>query len=555
VSQPASALLDGIRPYLLLLAICLALYLPGLASLPVMDRDEARFAQATRQMLESGDYVVVRFQDDLRAKKPAGIYWLQSAAVRLFSTPASTAVWPYRLPSLLAAVAAVLLTFRFASTLLDRRAALLAALALATSMVLAAEAHQATTDAALLACTTLAQGSLGLIYLQSRGGPRAPSWAWVALWLGIAAGVLVKGPLTPAIVLLTVLTLSIAQRQWGWLRELRPATGLLLVAILVVPWMWAVSHQTQGAFLTRAVQEDLLPKLIRGEEGHWAPPGTHALAAALTLWPASLYLLPALVHAWRQRTSPGMGFALAWAAPSWVMFELVPTKLFHYPLPLMPALTMVIGAWLAAASPGGLPRLAGHAWVVLWAGAGLLLAAVLVQLPVAYGAGFSAWSLPGAVAAVVTLPAAWWFSRRQADQQGLLVLAASAAIVQASLLVGLAPRAPALWVSQRAVATLRQTAPGAALAVAGYAEPSIVFQNGTATQLLSAQQAAAWVTQGGSRVALIEERELPTFTAALPEPDALAERAVIEGFDYSSGRQVRLHLLVPASRLSAGLLH
>src|SRR5438309_10281887 len=109
--------LSGWRPYALLAALCFALYLPGIAAIPPLDRDEARFAQASRQMLETGDFLRIRFQDEARNKKPAGIYWLQVAAVAAFSTPASAAIWPYRLPSLLGAMAAVLLTFAIGTAL------------------------------------------------------------------------------------------------------------------------------------------------------------------------------------------------------------------------------------------------------------------------------------------------------------------------------------------------------------------------------------------------------------------------------------------------------
>ena len=93
--------LRGIRPYALLCLLCLILYAPGLAAIPPLDRDEARFAQATRQMLETGDFIRIRFQDEARNKKPIGIYWLQAAAVGAFSSPESAAIWPYRVPSAL----------------------------------------------------------------------------------------------------------------------------------------------------------------------------------------------------------------------------------------------------------------------------------------------------------------------------------------------------------------------------------------------------------------------------------------------------------------------
>src|SRR5438034_2741472 len=96
----------GVRPYLVLAGLCLLLYLPGIAAIPPLDRDEARFAQATRQMLETGDFLRIRFQDEARNKKPAGIHWLQAAAVSAFSQPASTAIWPYRLPSVAGALIA-----------------------------------------------------------------------------------------------------------------------------------------------------------------------------------------------------------------------------------------------------------------------------------------------------------------------------------------------------------------------------------------------------------------------------------------------------------------
>ena len=72
--KPWMAESTGICPYMLLCLLCFTLYAPGLAAIPPLDRDEARFAQATRQMLETGDFVRVRFQDESRNKKPAGIY-------------------------------------------------------------------------------------------------------------------------------------------------------------------------------------------------------------------------------------------------------------------------------------------------------------------------------------------------------------------------------------------------------------------------------------------------------------------------------------------------
>ena len=173
---------QGWRPYALLGLLCLGLYLPGMNALPVTDRDEARFAQATRQMIESGDYLRIRFQDEARNRKPAGIYWLQALSVATLSGAEQSAIWPYRLPSLLGAVAAVFLTFALGRYLVGYPAAFLGAALLAGSLTLVAEAHLAKTDAVLLGLVSAAQLALGRIYCQARGRGKNPR----ALALGAA---------------------------------------------------------------------------------------------------------------------------------------------------------------------------------------------------------------------------------------------------------------------------------------------------------------------------------------------------------------------------------
>src|SRR3954447_25726156 len=112
------------------LILCgLLLFLPGFFNIPAIDRDEARFAQATKQMVESSDFVDIRFQDDVRYKKPVGIYWLQSAVLETASAlglpRAQLRIWIYRIPSLIGAVGAVLLTYWTALAFVTRRGAAL----------------------------------------------------------------------------------------------------------------------------------------------------------------------------------------------------------------------------------------------------------------------------------------------------------------------------------------------------------------------------------------------------------------------------------------------
>src|ERR1700677_1937227 len=217
-----------IRAVAFLLLCGLLLFLPGFFNIPPIDRDEARFAQATKQMVESGDFVDIRFQDEVRYKKPVGIYWLQSAAVEIASglglPRAQVRILLYRLPSLIGGLGAVLLTYWTALAFVTRRGAILAALLMCSSVLLGVEARLAKTDAMLLLTVVAAMGALARVYLSWQRGedPARPSWTWPAIfWTALAGGILLKGPLIVMFVVLTIATLAIFDRSATWLWRLR----------------------------------------------------------------------------------------------------------------------------------------------------------------------------------------------------------------------------------------------------------------------------------------------------------------------------------------------
>src|SRR6201991_5248030 len=150
----AFATASHLRAVAFLIAVSLISFLPGFINIPPVDRDEARFAQATKQMIESGDYVDIRYQDEVRYKKPVGIYWLQAGVVKIAENAgypqARTTIWLYRVPSLIGAIGAVLLTYWAALAFVSRRAAVLAGMILSASILLGVEARLAKTDAMLL---------------------------------------------------------------------------------------------------------------------------------------------------------------------------------------------------------------------------------------------------------------------------------------------------------------------------------------------------------------------------------------------------------------------
>jgi len=531
----------GWRGYGLLLLLCLGLYLPGLASLPVTDRDEARFAQATRQMLESGDFLHIRFLDEPRNAKPAGIYWLQAASVAALSDAGSNAIWPYRVPSLLGAVGAVLLTFEFGARLCGRPAALCGAALLASSLGLVAEAHLAKTDAVLLFCCVAAQGALAEIARAARGG--AVSWGWPFLfWTAEAAAVLVKGPVAPALALLTCLALVLAMRDARWLRQLRPLWGVPVFLAFVLPWLIAISLATSGAFLNQSMGHDFLGKIVGAQESHGAWPGTYLLLLPLTFWPGSLLLLAAGVGAWRERRDPAVRFLVAWAVPFWLVLELVPTKLPNYLLPAFPALALLAGRAAVDAS-ADLPAWGRHVVASLWGLLSLAVAGSLALAPHWLGQGFDAVEL-AAAAAVVVVAALAVRALRHAVTPGLALGAAVLALLVVPALAYEAPRLDRLWLSRAAAAMVARVVPrGAPVIVAGYDEPSLVFLLGSRTEILPPQQAAQALAKTPGALALVAGRASNAFAAAAAGAGMTAQAiGAVSGLNYSNGKTMTLTL-------------
>src|SRR3954466_8052388 len=265
------------RALVFLLLCGLVIFLPGFFNIPAIDRDEARFAQATKQMVETGDFIDIRFQDDVRYKKPVGIYWLQSAVVETASMlglpRAQLRIWLYRLPSLIGAIGAVLLTYWTALAFVTRRGAIFAGLILASSILLGAEARLAKTDAMLLLTVVAAMGALARVYLSWQRGedPEHPPWSWPAIfWTALAGGILLKGPLILMFAGLTIVSLAILDRNASWLWRLRPAWGLLWTLVLVLPWFVAILLRAGDAFFADSIGGDMLSKL-GAQESHGAP--------------------------------------------------------------------------------------------------------------------------------------------------------------------------------------------------------------------------------------------------------------------------------------------
>ena len=554
-AQPTSAPMRGLaaaldfaaashgRAVLLLLAFCLIAFLPGFFQIPPVDRDEARFAQATKQMVESGDYVDIRFQEEVRYKKPVGIYWMQAVAVKageaLGVPKAHSTIWLYRLPSLLGASGGVLLTYWAALAFVARRTAVLAALMMASSILLGVEARLAKTDAMLFMTSVAAMGAMARVYLSCRRTPELPiGWQMPAiLWTALGGGVLLKGPLILMFVGLTALTLSIADRSWRWIGKLRPVTGFVWLIVLVLPWFAAIVAKSGDSFFVQALGHDMLEKVTSGQEAHGAPPGLYLLLFWVTFWPGSILAGLAAPTVWMARREPGARFLLAWLIPSWIVFEAVMTKLPHYVLPLYPAIAILIAGIVEGR---GLFR---KAWLVRGTVGWFLFPAVIaIMVPVGFfvmsrDLGLVAW--PFAAAAVIFGLFAWWLYEVDGAERALLRGMVSSVFVGITVYAVMFPMLPALFPSALVAENVRASGcanPQLASTFA-YQEPSLVFLLGTGTRFTDGAGAAEFLNGGECRFALIDVRSERSFVQRADSVGlrySLSQR--IDGFNISNGK-------------------
>ncbi len=481
----------------LLLVLTLLAVLPAFTTLPPVDRDEPRFAQSSKQMVQSWNPIDIRFQDTTRYKKPVGIYWLQAATVAVTGSGANTAIWKYRLPSLAAVLLSVLLSASIAGLFGGRLAAAAAGLFMSGNFLLLVEGHLATTDASLLAAILASQAVLARLYAANaatgfdRQAPAPLSRrAQILFWAALGASVLLKGPIGPLVIGTTALVLALRHRRAGWLKALRPLNGLLILAIVILPWFLAITIKSGGAFWSESIGHDLMGKVAGAQENHGAPPGSYLTALWLTFFPASIALAVSLPAIWRHRATPGITFALAWAIPSWLLFEASPTKLLHYVLPLYPALALAAALVWEEVVQNPLRR-----WQKIVAALIAALGLVLLLAVAVYASDLGTLPIRPVALGGALLLAGFAFARTSFRMGHATAAALGLWLMGLGLTGGAltaAARVPELWPAPAIVALAPATAtcPLRPIVTDGYDEPSLVFLSAGGEKATTPQAAA-----------------------------------------------------------------
>lgn len=557
---------DALR-FVFLLVLVLWVYLAGNGRTQLFDRDEPRYAQCSRQMLQSGDWVVPRLYDKLRAAKPPGIYWCQACAMELFGDNAFAA----RFPSAVATVLVALLLGVGVWLEVGPRHALWSVFVLTSTLLMLWSGKNCLTDAVLLLCTTVGLGCIYLLW-RGRGG-------WVAV-IGLAAAVgcggIVKGPFILGVLAGTAIALLVLAWLERWANRragnaegpalvsasahsegtpgalgilLRVLVGVVIVAAIVLPWVYLVRHRAPE-FLT-AAKADAVQHLESGSEGHKGPPGYHLALIWATYLPWSLLLPLTIVVAVRNWRAPQTRFAIAAVLGTWVFVEILQTKLPHYILSAFPALSFLTADALVRCFNGERNDLT---WAPNARGLGIVATgfSLVVIGPWWLATKFHDYSWPALVSLTVfaifyaAVVGYLFFSRQPLP--AVLVMGLGSMGLAVMLFVVYLPQSQPLRLPIRVADVLKAngaTHPHDAV-MFEYKEPSLAFyQGGTIREYDESLQQLA-LTAGGPRWAVI-----PTWVwdGATPRTREAFEIVAppITGWDYSDGGKTA-HVMVVKRR-------
>jgi 4-amino-4-deoxy-L-arabinose transferase-like glycosyltransferase len=332
-------------PLALLLLAAAALLLPSLGLFPLFDVDEGAFSEATREMIEGGDWLSTTLNVLPRYDKPILIYWLQALSVQVFGL----GEFSLRLPSALAGLCWVGMVARFGIERWGLRPGLFAGAVTATSLGVVAMARAATADALLnaLLVATLLDLWHHLEAAQRGESGRAPLLR-AYLWAGL--GVLTKGPIAILIPAATALLFALTTGRWRQaLRAgLHPA-GWAVLAAVALPWYLAQWHVHGREFIDGFFVKHNLDRFGGPLEGHSGSVFYYVLVVPLLLLPWPALLAPVAAGTGRLwRESPAASrYLLCWFAFVLVFFSLSGTKLPHYALYGTTPLFLLAGRALA----------------------------------------------------------------------------------------------------------------------------------------------------------------------------------------------------------------
>jgi 4-amino-4-deoxy-L-arabinose transferase-like glycosyltransferase len=328
----------------------------------LIDRDEPRFAEASREIIERSDYVVAYFNNQPRLDKPPLTYWAQTVSYRIFGENDFAARFPSAVSAALIALSIFAWGRRIGGDKIGSWAAIIFTLSLQTFV----HGKAAVADMWLVLFVTLAHWSgyelIGLPRSQTDSTiqpfndltSRRPSFWWWTFYLSLAFGFLTKGPIawTP---LLTVGSTILLVRNLQLARRFKFMRGILFMLAVIALWGIPALTRTHGEFFAIGISRNVVGRSFATMEGH----GPNSLGMYLLLLPFYFITIFASFFPWSikipfltarlwRRQDKIDSYLIAGVVIIFVIFMLVTTKLPHYTLPAFPLLALLLARRLLA---------------------------------------------------------------------------------------------------------------------------------------------------------------------------------------------------------------
>jgi 4-amino-4-deoxy-L-arabinose transferase-like glycosyltransferase len=329
---------DSCRVLLFFFATAL-LYSLGNWTLPLIDRDEPRFAEASREMRQSGDFLVPRLNGRSRFDKPPLVYWCQVLAYDILGENDFAA----RMPSVLFAAFTALATLLYSDRIFGPRTGLWSGILLATSLQVFIHSRAAAADMPLVFFFLIATWSVW----ERLRNPESAFWFW-AFHLSLGLGFLAKGPVALLPAFFAPLQSILNHSPYRF--RVQPALqGTLIVFAVIGLWGLPALIATQGEYFQIGIGKHLIQRSLQPMESHGvAGFGGYLLFLPYYLviifigfLPWSFFLPRCARQLWAHR-EPDENYLTVPILIVFLVFTLIQTKLPHYVLPAYPMLAILV---------------------------------------------------------------------------------------------------------------------------------------------------------------------------------------------------------------------
>ena len=324
---PSEKSIRRAAPWLLII-IALLMLLPGTFSLPLIDRDEPRFAQATVEMMHKNDWVIPWFNGEYRFDKPPLSYWMMRGGYALFGVSEFGA----RFHSVVCAIALALLLYYTGRRWFSAKAGFLAGFFSLTAMQTLIHGRSCVADMPMVVAVAVTCISIYELFARAEEDKYPWKWFW-ALHLSLSFGFLAKGPIAWAVPFLALLILRFGfyRKPLPW-KQLKLLAGVPIVLIPLAAWGIPALIQTGGAFWNVGIGEHVVERGYSVFNARKFVPGYYIATAFISLFPW-IALLGLVWRLFRSEKSLLIRWLAAWFIAPYLIFSLYLTQLPHYVMP------------------------------------------------------------------------------------------------------------------------------------------------------------------------------------------------------------------------------